>query len=750
MSGVPIGRREDPRLVTGRGSYVGNLRRDRMLHAVFARGSVAHGRIVDLSIADAAGCSGVVAAYTADDLDLRPLRGRIAHLDHAAMARPALARERVRYVGEPVAVALATGRAAAVDAADRVRMDIVPLPAVVGIDAALSDATLLFDAAGTNTVVVIDDGDAVDLDRWPVQADVTVENQRVAPMAIEPLAVMAEPDGDGGLVVWCSHQAPHRLKAQLSGLLGLDRLRVVVPDVGGAFGLKGMLFPEYAVVAACALRLQRPVLWTETRTEHLIGGTHGRGMRHRVRLAGEPSGRLRAAVIDITADVGAYPHNGALVPTLSAWVAQGPYDLDQLHVRTAIVVTNAAPTGSYRGAGRPEAAYALERAVDTFARTAHVDPVRVRRVSLIRPTQLPYRTRTGALYDSGDYPRALDRALDLVGADDVRAAQQAAGPGDPAIGVGVAVFIERAGGAIDSSEYARVALTSDGLEARVGTADSGQGHATVWSQIVADVFGGDPLGVTVIAGDTAAVASGTGTFASRSAQVAGAVLHRTATVVRRRVTEVAGAILEADPRDLVVGDGMVRVTGEPTSGLPLAEVVAHAARDGVSLAAEEVWSPHAQTFPYGAYAAVVAVDLETGLVTLRRIVAVDDCGRVLHPAIVEGQTHGSLAQGIGQALYEEVTYDPDGQPQASTLVDYHAPSAADLPTFETDRLVSPAPSNPLGVKGAGEAGCIGAPPAIVNATLDALRPHGVTHLDMPLHPERVWRALQAARDGAPT
>ncbi len=744
MSGPQTGRREDARLVTGRGTYVANLRRDRMVHAAFARGSVAHGRIIDVSTADVAG-RGVVAAYTARDLDLRPLRGRFSHLDRAEMARPPLAHERVRYVGEPVAVALATDAAAAVDAADRVRIDIAPLPAVVGVDAALTDASLLFDAAASNVVTVIDEGDgAVDLERWPVQVDVTVDNQRVAPVTLEPLAVMAEPDGDGGLVVWCGHQAPHRLRAQLSGLLGLDRVRVVVPDVGGAFGLKGMLFPEYLVVAACAVRLQRPVLWTETRTEHLIGGTHGRGMRHRVRLAGEPSGRLRAAAIDITADVGAYPHNGAHVPSLAAWVAQGPYDLDQLRVRTTLVVTNAAPTGSYRGAGRPEAAYALERATDAFARAADLDPVAVRRASLVRPAQLPYRTRTGALYDSGDYPRALDRALALVAAADVRAAQRSATPGDPAIGLGVAVFIERAGGAIDSGEYARVELKAAGLEARVGTADSGQGHATVWSQVVAEVFDDDPLGVVVIAGDTDAVAAGTGTFASRSAQVAGSALHRTAAVVRRRVEEVAGAMLEVDPRDLRVGGGMVRVAGEPGGGLALADVVDRAARDGVSLAAEEVWSPHAQTFPYGAYAAVVEVDLETGQVTLRRMVAVDDCGRVLHPAIVDGQVHGSLAQGIGQALYEEVRYDGDGQPQTSTLADYHMPSAADLPTFTTDRLVSPAPSNPLGVKGGGEAGCIGAPPAIVNATLDALRPYGVTHLDMPLRPERVWRALRAA------
>lgn len=741
---TPVGRREDRRLVTGHGRFVSNLRPAGMLHCAFARSSVAHGVVAAVETGPA---TAGVTVLTATDLALRPLQGRMPHLDHPDMARPPLATDRVRYVGEPVAVALAEDRPAAVDAAGRVRMDIDPLPVVVGVDAALAGTTLLFDTAGANVVGTTETGDtgeAGHLDRWPVCVDVTVANQRVAPLAIEPLAIVAEPHGDHGLTVWCGHQAPHRLRAQLTRLLGIERVRVIVPDVGGAFGMKGMLFPEYVVVAACALRTGRPVGWTETRTEHFLGGTHGRSMRHRVRLAGERSGRLRAADVDITADLGAYPHNGVLVPTLSAWVAQGPYDLAHLRVRTTSVVTNTAPTGSYRGAGRPEAAYALERAVDAFARAADVDPVTVRRQSLIRATQLPYRSRTGALYDSGDYAAALNRALALVDATDVRAAQRDGPTGGTALGLGVAVFVERAGGQPDSSEYARVELTADGAVARVGTADSGQGHATVWSGIVAEVLGGDPADVTVITGDTDEVAAGTGTFASRSAQLAGSALHRTAGVVRDRARRVAGAMLEAEPRDLVVTGDAVRVAGDPTGGVTLAAVVERAAADGVTLAAEEAWSAHAQTFPYGAYAAVVAVDLSTGLVTLRRIVAVDDCGRVLHHQILEGQTHGSLAQGIGQALYEQVRYGDDGQPQVSSLVDYHAPAAPDLPDFTTDRLVTPAPSNPLGVKGGGEAGCIGAPPAIVNAALDALRPHGVTHLDMPLHPEQVWRALQAA------
>lgn len=753
------GRREDAALVTGRATFIGDVQRPGMLDCAFARTSVAHGDLRNVGVEDAAAAAGVVAAYTARDLALRPLRGRVARLDHPAMARPPLATDRVRYAGEAVAVVVADSRTAAVDAADLIRTEVDPLPVAADLDAALAGNVTLFDGAEDNLVAQVSAGDAADLDRWPVQVDVTVTSPRVAPLAIEPLGVIAEPDGAGGLVVWCGHQAPHRLRAQLSRLLGIDRVRVVVPHVGGAFGQKGMLFPEYVVVAACALQLGRAVRWIETRSDHFLGGTHGRGMRHRVQLAGEPDGRLRAADIAITADVGAYPHNGALVPSLSAWVAQGPYDLDALRVSARIVVTNRAPTGSYRGAGRPEAAYALERAVDAFAVAAGVDPVGVRRASLIPSARLPYRTPTGACYDSGDYGAALERALTLVGADEVRDRQREPARSDGAgrtarhrlaLGLGVAVFIERAGGAADSSEYARVALTTGGLEARVGTADSGQGHATVWSQIVGDVFGCDPDGVTVVTGDTAAVAAGTGTFASRSAQLGGSAVHRTALRVRDRVVDVAADLLEADPRDLVVTGGHVRVAGEPAGGVPLADVAAHAEAHDVPLADEEDWSPHAQTFPYGAYAAVVSVDLDTGHVALCRLVAVDDCGRVLHPAIVEGQIHGSIAQGVGQALFEEVVYGDDGQPLTSTLVDYHPPSAADLPAFVTDRLVTPAPSNPLGVKGSGEAGCIGAPPAIVNAVLDALRPYGVTDLTMPLRPEQVWRALRtAAVDGPP-
>jgi carbon-monoxide dehydrogenase large subunit len=666
------------------------------------------------------------------------------------MSRPPLASERVRYVGEPVAVVVADSRIAATDGAELVDLWIEPEPTVADMDEALADAVLLFPEAGTNVVrrnataqPAGENGD------WPVRATVTVDNQRIVPVPVEPLGIKARPEPDGRVTIWCGHQAPHRLRRQLASLLDIDEglIRVVVPDVGGAFGMKGMLYPEYVVVTAAALRLGRPVMWVETRYEHFVGGTHGRAQRHEVELAGDSTGRIHRARIHITADVGAYPHNGSQIPQFSAYMATGPYDIRDLTLSTTVVVTNRAPTGSYRGAGRPEAAYAIERAVDAFARAADMDPAEVRHRNFISADAMPHTTATGARYDSGDYARALDHALALADVAAVRDEQRARRlEGRDPIGLGIGAFVERAGGAPDSSEFVRVELDGGGLTIRAGTSASGQGHETVWSQVLADVFEVDPDDIRVLVGDTDEVPQGTGTFASRSAQIAGSAVRRVGLVVRDRARELVADMLEAGVDDIRVSGGRLGVVGEPGQTVTLDDVAAFAAQRDVTLAAEETYTPHAQTFPYGVHVAVVGVDLETGQVDLHRMVAVDDCGTVLNPQIVEGQVHGSLLQGIGQALFEGMEYDAEGQPLTTSLAEYLAPTAPDAPDFVTGRLVSPAPSNPLGAKGTGEAGCIGAPPAIVNATLDALAPYGVTTLDMPLSPERVWRAIQAARD----
>ncbi len=742
-------RREDLRFLTGKGRYVANLAPPDSLHAVFARSSEPHARITGIDTEGAMGLPGVVDVYTADDLALGDIPGDNVFVEASGFSRPHLAREEVRYVGEPIVVVVAEDVVTAVDAADRVWVDYQSLPVVADPEAALADSHLVHSSAGTNVVERWETGPPVDPRQHDVTVEIEVRNQRLAPTAIEPLAMLAEP-GPDTLTVHVGHQRPHGFKAALSRLLPIpaDKLRVVVPDVGGAFGMKGMMFPEYTVVAALALRLGRPVLWVERRREHMSGGTHGRGSSQRIRLAGGTDGRVEEAEIDILADMGAYPHNGSGVPTFSRYMATGLYDIRDVRVTSTSVVTNRAPTGSYRGAGRPEAAYAIERAIDTFARAAGLDPIEVRLTNFIPPESLPFRAPSGAHYDSGDYPEALRRAVALVGLEELRVEQaDRLARGDDPIGIGFGAFVERAGGGIESGEFARVEVDPEGVvTVRTGSTSSGQGHETVWSDVAGAALGVDPESVVFVAGDTAAVDRGTGTMASRSAQIGASAVLRTAGEVRRRALEMAADELEASPDDIVVSEGIFAVRGVPHSGVSWKQVAARAAEQGIELAAEEWYVPGAQTFPYGVHVATVEVALETGEVTIRRMVTVDDCGNVLNPMIVEGQMHGSLMQGIGQARYEGIEYDSDGQLRTATLMDYELPRATDAPPIVSSRLVHPAPSNPLGVKGTGEAGCIGAPPAIVNAVLDALHPYGVTHLDMPLRPSTVWAAIEAASD----
>ncbi len=734
-------------MVTGAGRYVADLAPPETVHLAFVRSTEAHARITGID-ATSVDSPNVVGVFTAGDLDLADIPGDSTAVPAPDFPRPHLASERVRYVGEPLAVVAATTAALAADAADLIWVDYEVLPAVVDPRASLEDEVLLHEAAGTNVVSRSELAAGQPEDEYDVLAEIEVTNQRLAPNSIEPLVILAVPEDDGRLTVYVSHQRPHGVKARLCQLLPFeaDKMRVVVPDVGGAFGMKGMTYPEHTVTAAVALRLGRPVIWVERRREHLSGGTHGRGSVHKVRLMGTSSGRVQRAEIDVLADVGAYPHNGATIPVFSRLVAFGLYDIKSASLTTTSVVTNTAPTGSYRGAGRPEAAYAIERAIDAFARAAGLDPIEVRLTNLIPSESLPYRTATGALYDSGDYAAALRRAVELVGLADLREEQRTrlADGRDP-IGIGFGAFVERAGGAVDAGEYGRVEVDEEGrVTVRTGSASSGQGHETAWAQVAAAALGLTPDGVTFVAGDTDQVARGTGTFASRSAQIGAAAIWRTAHVVRERAIDLTAELLEASPADVVLADGTFSIAGVPGTEIPWAEVAAAAQDRGIDLSEEEWFVPGAQTFPYGVHVAVVEVALETGEVRLDRLVTVDDCGNVLNPMIVEGQLHGSLLQGIGQALYEGVQYSDEGQLLTSTLMDYALPRASDAPPITSERLVHPAPSNPLGVKGAGEAGCIGAPPAIVNAVLDALAPYGVKDLQMPLRPATVWAALSAS------
>lgn len=662
------------------------------------------------------------------------------------MGQPPLARDRVRYVGEPVAVVVAESAVQAVDAAASVWIDAKELPALDPASALAGDV-LLFPETGSNVVhrqTISTEGP-----RPSARIEVTIEVDipRVSPVTIEPLAILARPVGHG-LEVWCGHQAPAGLADQLGALLDLDRttIRVRVPDVGGGFGTKGQLYPEYPVVTAVAQRLDRPAVWLQSRSEQLVCGTHGRGQHITVRIGGDRDGRIRYLAADVVGDAGAYPRTGARVPFYTLLVMQGPYDVEHLKVTGTAVVTTRAPVGPYRGAGRPEAAIAIERAVDAFAQAAGLLPEDVRRRNFVDRADFPFTSHTGFVYDSGDYAAALELAVETAGVARWRQlqAERRAGGGDP-IGIGIGSFIERAGGSAGSGEYGRVEIRQDGgVVVRTGSTPTGQGHRTVWSQIAAGVFSVPAEEVAFYAGDTGEVAGGVGSFASRSTQLGGSAILRTAIEVRARARAVAAGMLEASEEDLVLVDGGFGVVGSPGTTVTLAEVAAEAGATGVELAAEEMYIGATLTFPFGTYVAVVEVARETGEVGLLSLVAVDDCGNVLNPMIVEGQVHGSIMQGIGEALLEEVVYDADGQPINANLAGYLVPTATQPLPLIARRTTNPAPGNPLGAKGTGEAGCIGAPPAILNAVYDALRDEGVTALNFPLTPGRVWTAIRSA------
>lgn len=744
-------RLEDRPLVTGAGSYVADLVDRDTLHCAFVRSPLAHGTFQPPDVEDASGMPGVVAVHTADTLDLAVLPTEEAPGRPAAhgMGQPPLAHGRVRHVGEPMAVVVAETASQAVDAAEQIWVDIDPLPAVVAPADALEDEVVLFPDVGTNMALDRTLGSEGPSPEAETETEVEVDIPRLSPVTVEPLTILAKPVGEG-LEVWCGHQAPWRLARQLAAVLGMssDSLRVRVPDVGGAFGTKGPFYAEYAVVAALGRRLGRPVTWLQTRREQIQSGAHGRGQRIRIRIGGDRDGRIRYLDTDIIGDVGAYPASGLIVPTLSAFVAQGNYDIEHLRVRVRAVVTNAAPTGPYRGAGRPESAIAIERAVDAFAAHIGMPPETVRRRNFIKSSALPHTTHTGAVYDTGDYTAALDLALDTADIDHWRAEQQERrrSGGNP-IGIGIGSFIERAGGALDSGEWGRVELTLDGrVVVRTGSTPAGQAHRTVWSQIAASVFSVPLDQVVFHAGDTAEVADSVGSFASRSLQLGGSAVLRTGTEVRDRAARVAAAMLEAAEADLELVDGHFRVVGSPGSEIALADVAREASDQQVELWSEEMFAPGAQTFPYGTYVAVVEVELDTGQVGILQLVAVDDCGNVINPMVVEGQLHGSVMQGLGESLLEAIVYDDDGQLLTANLMSYLIPSAGQQIPLTAKRLYHPAPSNPLGAKGTGEAGCIGVPAAMLNAIHDALRPHGVRSIGFPLTPNRVWEAIENARD----
>jgi len=754
--GIPALRTEDPRFLRGEGRYIDNIHVPGALRAVFVRSIFAHATVAAVEGLDAArAMPGVVAVFAAGDLDL-PAQLAAGSVEvpggdlERPFERPILARERVRYVGEPVAVVLADTLAQAQDAAEAIWLDATTLPVVIDAElAAADDAPLLFPETGTNIAMRFDH-------RWEdevlASADVVVRgrfvNQRLAPVPMEMNGIAVVPEADGTFTVWVSSQAPFDVRDEVAEIVGVARrkVRAIAPDVGGGFGAKIPIYPEYVVVAKAAAELGRPVRWSESRTESMVSMTHGRAQVQWIELGARRDGSIVGARLDVVGDVGAYPQLGSFMGQTTAEMISGVYAIPAIAFRGRAVVTNVTPLGAYRGAGRPEAAACIERAMDLLATELDMDPVELRRRNLIAPDAFPYATASGASYDNGEYAKALDRALELADYDALRTEQAVRrNRGDrTALGIGVSTYVEITG--FPTKEYAQVAVAADGVASvRVGTTSFGQGHETAFAQLVGGMFAIPHTDVRVIHSDTAEVERGQGSWGSRSLQAGGSVIAARADEVRERARTLAAASLEVDVADVEgPADGGFHVAGAPEREVTWSALAARAEAAGEPLVASGTNRDPGATFPFGAHVAVVEVDLDTGGTRLVRLIAVDDCGRILNPMLVRGQQHGGIAQGIAQALFEEVTLDEHGNPLTSTLMTYLMPSAAELPTFECDNTETPTPVNPLGAKGIGESGTIGATPAVQNAVVDALAHLGVRHVDLPCSPERVWRAIAAA------
>jgi aerobic carbon-monoxide dehydrogenase large subunit len=757
--GTRVVRTEDPRLLMAGGTYVDDLRLPELADAArvtFVRSPVAHARITGIDADAARQSPGVIAVLTIqdmDDLTPPPPPEPGSEVSEAAplplgglWAEPLLAVDRVRYVGEPVAMVLTDDGYQGEDAAELVSVDYEVLPAVVGVGTALDAGTLLFE--GTESNVAVTSGEAASdaiFDGCDAVVERTIVNQRLAPMPMEGRAAAAR-FADGRLTYWVSTQNAQISRFILAGALGMDPsvIRVITPDVGGGFGAKVGIDRDAILVAWAARRTGRALRWAETRSENLVGMTHGRAQEQTIKIGGTSDGRVLGYRLDVVQDTGAYPRMGGFLPFLTKLMAVGPYDIANVQTRSRVVVTNTTPISAYRGAGRPEATAAIERAMDLFAAEIGMDPAEVRRKNLIAPDKFPHTTPTGATYDTGDYAAALDKVLAAAGYDGLRAEQaRRRERGDVAqLGIGLASYVEITAADAAAGETARLSVAGDGTATvYTGSSAHGQGHHTAWAMLVESELGIPMADVTVIHGDTDLIPEGIGTYASRSLQLGGVAVHKAALDVKEQARRVAADMFEAAEADLELDTerGAWQVRGDPAASRSWADVATHAGADG--LVAYVQYAADAPTFPFGSHVAVAEVDTETGKARLIRHVTVDDAGTVVSPVLAEGQRHGGIAQGAAQALLEEMIYDAEGNPLTGTLADYAAITAAELPSFELVQSETPTTVNPLGVKGIGEAGTIGATPAVQNAVIDAVSHLGVRHIDMPATPARVWAAI---------
>ena len=757
--GNAVLRLEDPTLLTGAGKYVDDLVETGLLHVAFVRSTVAHGEITSVDVSAAARMPGVVAVYNAagDDLGLPSLQ-QFAMMP-ASLNRPIFAKERVRFVGDIVAAVVAESKAQAVDAADTVVIEYRPLPAYTNAaDGLAPDAPLLFPEHGSNVCFGTTFGDEADpLEGAFAVAEVTMVSQRLAGVPMENNGILATP-ADGGLTCWVSHQTPHSIHDLYAPMLGLEpgSLRVVCPWVGGGFGPKAAPYVEHLVAAKAALALNRPVKWAETRSEDMVSLVHGRDYSMTARLGVAADGKIVGLDGSVLAAAGAYPAIGAILPMLTQMMAVGVYDIPKVRFTTTAVLTNNTTVGAYRGAGRPEATQLIERVLDVAADKLGMDPAEIRRVNFLQPAAFPLTTPTGANYDSGEYEKALDAALQASGYQQLRAEQtKRRAAGDTVqLGIGISSYVEVTAPVGLHVEFGAVEIHDDGsASVFAGTSVHGQGHHTAFAMLASDVLGIPMDKITLVNSDTATVPRGVGTLGSRSLQTAGSAIHLASIEVLERARTIAAHLLEALPGDLVASAGGLHVAGVPAQAISWAEL-ARTSRDSARLPAgveagilrhELDFDGTGSTFPFGAHVSVVEVDTETGQVRMVRHIAVDDCGRILNPLLVTGQQHGGIAQGAAQALFEWVQYDADANPITTNLLDYAVPSASELCSFETSNTQTDSPRNPLGAKGIGESGTIGSTPAIQNAVVDALSHLGIVHIDMPCSAERVWQAIQMHR-----
>ncbi|HTI15638.1 MAG TPA: xanthine dehydrogenase family protein molybdopterin-binding subunit [Dictyobacter sp.] len=774
MVGTPIKRREDPRLITGQATYVDDLKLTGMLYMAVLRSPYGHARILDINVDTALQHPGVRAVFTAQDLKNSvgniPIAAPLPpHITNGMGRRGALAEGKVRFYGDPVAIVVAENRYIARDALDLIEIDYEPLPAAIDIEKAMQpDAPLLYEEFGTNVAVVMhpetDEIDKVFADTLANGGVVVKDrfmNQRLAPSPMETRGVVADyRRGDKILNLWSSSQIPHLLRNYLAEQLGLaqHQVRVVVPEVGGGFGCKLNIYAEEALAAFSSMKLGQPVKWIEDRDENLAATIHGRDQVNYVEAAATKDGKVTGLKVHVISDLGAHCQffTDVIAIAFTLPMLSGCYDIPHIYSSCDTVFTNKAPTDAYRGAGRPEACYIIERAMDLVARELKRDPAEIRRLNFLQPEQFPHKVATGALYDSGNYAGALDKAMEIIDYQKLRQEQKRKRANGELMGIGVSSYVEICGigpkgtAPFGLYESARMRIEQSGtVIVYTGSSPHGQGEETTFAQLVSAEFGIPIEQIQVLHGDTSSTPEGRGTYGSRTTAVGGTAVFQATQRLKEKMKTIAASMLEASATDITFEDGKFAVAGSPQKSVTFEEVAATANTSnelapGIEPGLETTvfFEPEACTFPFGTHICVVEIDKETGEPHITRYIAVDDCGRQLNPLLVAGQVHGGIVQGVGQALYEEVIYADDGQLLTNTFMDYAMPIASEFPVFELDHTVTPTDVNPLGVKGVGEAGTIGATPAVSAAIADALE---VAHLNMPHKAEKIWQIIQQKR-----